>query len=124
MMLRHLGLYDQATLIENALLYTLEQGIHTGDFGKPGTASCGTTEFADHIIQNLGRKPSVSPVSASAESTKAFHPPARPTGHAIILGNKRGTEEITGADFLWKANNNPAFWLMPSGAACLKVIGW
>ncbi len=107
MMLRHLGLYDQATLIENALLYTLEQGIHTGDFGKPGTASCGTTEFADHIIQNLGRKPAVAPVSASAETTKAFHPPARPTGHTIMLGNKRGSEEITGADFFVESEQQP-----------------
>ena len=32
-MLRHLGLTENAAIIENALLYTLEQGIHTGDFG-------------------------------------------------------------------------------------------
>ena len=32
-MLRHLGLTENAAIIENALLYTLEQGVHTGDFG-------------------------------------------------------------------------------------------
>src|ERR1700709_621414 len=32
-MLLHLGLTENAAIIENALLYTLEQGVHTGDFG-------------------------------------------------------------------------------------------
>ncbi|MEJ0081236.1 MAG: isocitrate/isopropylmalate family dehydrogenase [Puia sp.] len=32
-MLRHLGFMQNAAVIENALLYTLEQGVHTGDFG-------------------------------------------------------------------------------------------
>src|SRR5437763_6301618 len=32
-MLRHLGLMEVAAIIENALLYTLEKGVHTGDFG-------------------------------------------------------------------------------------------
>jgi isocitrate dehydrogenase len=30
-MLRHLGFMENAAIIENALLYTLEQGVHTGD---------------------------------------------------------------------------------------------
>src|SRR5207237_5521788 len=32
-MLRHLGLMKSAETIENALLYTLEKGVRTGDFG-------------------------------------------------------------------------------------------
>jgi isocitrate dehydrogenase len=32
MMLRHVGLLQQAAIIENALLFTLESGIHTADF--------------------------------------------------------------------------------------------
>jgi len=30
---------ENAAIIENALLYTLEQGVHTGDFGDKGTPS-------------------------------------------------------------------------------------
>ena len=57
-MLRHLGLMQSAATIENALLYTLEQGIHTGDFGDKSKASLNTTEFADAIIGNFGKIPS------------------------------------------------------------------
>ncbi len=46
-MLRHLGLMESAGTIENALLYTLEQGIHTGDFGDKNIPSLNTTEFAN-----------------------------------------------------------------------------
>ena len=45
-MLRHLGLMQNAAEIENALLYTLEEGNHTGDFGDKSTPSLNTTDFA------------------------------------------------------------------------------
>src|SRR6478736_3330041 len=60
-MLRHLGLMEAATLIENALLYTLESGVHTGDFGDKSTQSLSTTEFANAIIQNFGKIPAHNP---------------------------------------------------------------
>ena len=56
-MLRHLGLMESAATIENALLYTLEQGVHTGDFGDKSKPALNTTEFADAIIENFGKKP-------------------------------------------------------------------
>ena len=48
---------ENAAIIENALLYTLEQGIHTGDFGDRNTPSLNTTDFAETIIRNFGRTP-------------------------------------------------------------------
>lgn len=60
-MLRHLGLMQSAGTIENALLYTLESGKHTGDFGEKGTPSLNTTEFANAIIANFGQKPAHNP---------------------------------------------------------------
>src|SRR4249920_1958545 len=51
-MLRHLGYMQHAAVIENALLYTLEEGIHTGDFGDRGTSALNTTAFAQAIIDN------------------------------------------------------------------------
>ena len=56
-MLRHLGLMENAAIIENALLYTLEQGIHTGDFGDRNTTALNTTAFARAIIDNFGKTP-------------------------------------------------------------------
>src|SRR6201989_1807886 len=50
--LRHLGLMENAAVIENALLYTLEQGVHTGDFGDKNTPALNTTQFTDAIISN------------------------------------------------------------------------
>src|SRR5574337_112238 len=59
-MLRHLGYMKNAAEIENALLYTLEQGIHTGDFGDRSTPSLNTTQFADAVISNFGKTPKVN----------------------------------------------------------------
>ena len=55
LMLRHLGLFDQASAIEHAVFVTLESGVLTGDVvgydrGTP------TTEYADAIIGNLGKR--------------------------------------------------------------------
>ena len=59
-MLRHLGFMEHAAVIENALLYTLENGIHTGDFGDKAIPSVNTTQFADAIISNFGKSPEVN----------------------------------------------------------------
>jgi isocitrate dehydrogenase len=57
MMLRHLGEFEAASSITNALIVTLEQGTLTRDVvGDTGAAS--TTQFTDAIIGNLGRKSS------------------------------------------------------------------
>lgn len=60
-MLQHLGLMESSTLIENALLYTLESGVHTGDFGDKSTPSLNTTDFAQAIINNFGKQPTHNP---------------------------------------------------------------
>src|SRR5687767_1350667 len=57
-MLRHIGLMENAATIENALLYTLENGIHTGDFGDKSIKPVNTTGFAEAIISNFGKQPS------------------------------------------------------------------
>src|ERR1700743_708716 len=66
-MLRFLGYSANAAIIENALLYTLEQGIHTGDFGEKGTASLNTVQFADAIIANLGKQPEKGAIVATSD---------------------------------------------------------
>jgi len=60
-MLRHLGLMEVAAILENALLYTLESGKHTGDFGSKTDQPLSTTAFAQAIIDNIGKIPVYQP---------------------------------------------------------------
>ncbi len=61
MMLNHIGQTDVAEKIQNAWLKTLEEGIHTYDIYKEGISAkkVGTKEFAQAVINNLGKKPSI-----------------------------------------------------------------
>lgn len=59
MMLAHVDLPEIATIIHNAWLKTLEDGLHTYDVYSEtiSTQKVGTKEFADAIIKRLGEKP-------------------------------------------------------------------
>ena len=60
MMLNHIGQTDVAEKVQNAWLTTIEEGIHTYDVFKEGTSKqkVSTSQFADAVINNLGKKPS------------------------------------------------------------------
>jgi isocitrate dehydrogenase len=59
LMLVHLGKTKVAERIQNAWLSTIEAGIHTADIYTEGLSKqkVGTAEFAQAVIQNLGRLP-------------------------------------------------------------------
>lgn len=59
-MLVHINQPEAATLIENAWLKTIEDGIHTGDIYSPELSKkkVGTQEFAEAVIERLGQQPS------------------------------------------------------------------
>lgn len=61
MMLTHIGETEAAGKIQNAWLKTMEDGIHTADIYKKGVSAqkVGTKEFADAVINNLGKTPQV-----------------------------------------------------------------
>ena len=61
MMLNHIGQTEVAEKVQNAWLKTLEDGIHTYDIFKEGTSKqkVGTKEFAESVIANLGKNPSI-----------------------------------------------------------------
>ena len=61
MMLNHIGQTEVAEKIQNAWLKTIEDGIHTYDIFKEGFSSekVGTKEFAQAVIKNLGKNPSL-----------------------------------------------------------------
>lgn len=56
LMLRHMGFFEHANAIEEALIYTLSvENIKTSDLTKVNPAS--TSEFTDAVIRNLGKNP-------------------------------------------------------------------
>ncbi|HVW95811.1 MAG TPA: NADP-dependent isocitrate dehydrogenase [Mucilaginibacter sp.] len=96
LMLRYMGLTENAAAIENSLLYTLEQGVHTGDFGDKHIASVNTDGFADAIIANLGKMPSRGSIEAKANiETKANHQHLSKNKLTLTKGVK---EEMVGVD--------------------------
>ncbi|WP_436518071.1 NADP-dependent isocitrate dehydrogenase [Ekhidna sp. To15] len=66
MMLNHIGQQDIAEKVTNAWACALEEGIHTADIYKEDVSKklVGTKEFADAVIERLGKKPTqIKPVT-------------------------------------------------------------
>lgn len=61
LMLNHIGQTQVAEKVHNAWLKTIEDGIHTYDVYKEDTSKqkVGTKEFADAVIANLGKTPTL-----------------------------------------------------------------
>ncbi|WP_092737246.1 NADP-dependent isocitrate dehydrogenase [Hymenobacter psychrophilus] len=59
LMLVHLGQNEVAARVHNAWLCALEDGIHTADIyrAETSTTKAGTQDFADAVIERLGRAP-------------------------------------------------------------------
>jgi isocitrate dehydrogenase len=59
MMLNHIGQGNIASIVHNAWLKTLEDGVHTYDIFVEGvsTQKVGTKEFAQAVIARIGQKP-------------------------------------------------------------------
>jgi isocitrate dehydrogenase len=107
MMLNHLGHFSYANQIENALLYTLEQGAHTGDFGSKTTPSLSTTEFAQQIINNLGKTPTKGQKLNVMPNQEVYTSPALPTQNKMTYSSPPATTEIMGADFFIESIEQP-----------------
>lgn len=58
-MLNHIGQFEVATKIENALLKLIEDGIHTPDIFNEEVSrlKVGTRQFTEELIDRLGEKP-------------------------------------------------------------------
>lgn len=106
-MLRHLGLMENAAIIENALLYTLEQGIHTGDFGDKSKPSLNTIEFADAIIDNFGKTPQINakPLLPNKPVTQTVF---KLDKNPMLVSQELTTEKIIGVDMFIESEEQPA----------------
>ena len=105
-MLRHLGLTENAAVIENALLYTLENGVHTGDFGDKRIPSVNTTQFAEAVISNYGKKPEqgVKEVMANKPGTPT---PFKLEHNAMMVSKEESNEIIGGVDMFIESSEQP-----------------
>lgn len=110
MMLRHLGLFGKAAMIENALLLALEQGVHTADFGGQSasgvaaTKACSTAEYTKEIISRLGSSPTRGALNGVdiAAPKKAENPKEN-----RILELQSGAGEVAGLDLFIMSNQQP-----------------
>ena len=105
-MLRHIGLMENAAIIENALLYTLEQGVRTGDFGDKNKPALNTTQFADAIIANFGKTPQLNarPVLPNMPKTPtSFKLDKNP----MLVTSEMEEEKIVGVDMFIESAEQP-----------------
>ena len=105
-MLRHLGFMENAAIIENALLFTLEQGIHTGDFGDKSMPALKTTEFAESIIKNFGKIPRVNakPLLPNKPVTPTIF---RLEKNPMMISKEMEDEVIVGVDMFIESAEQP-----------------
>ena len=105
-MLRHLGFMENAAVIENALLYTLEKGVHTGDFGDKTIPSVNTTEFADAIINNFGKEPGIGakPLLPNMNATKTYFKLEK---NPMLVSAEMSEERIAGVDMFIESAEQP-----------------
>ncbi len=106
-MLRHLGLMENASIIENALLYTLESGVHTGDFGDKSKASVNTTQFADAIIGNFGKEPQVG-AKPKLPNKPAVQTTFKLEKNPMMVSLEMQEEKIVGVDMFIESEEQPA----------------
>jgi isocitrate dehydrogenase len=105
-MLRHLGFMENAAIIENALLYTLENGTHTGDFGNKSTPAVNTTQFADAIINNFGKIPLHGAKKILPNITKTTTV-LKPAENVMMASGVTDEVRIVGVDFFIESNEQP-----------------
>ena len=117
-MLRHLGLMESAAMIENALLYTLEQGIHTGDFGDKNITAVNTTQFVETIIKNFGQKPEhlAKPLLPNKPMTQTVFKLEK---NPMLESKEMAGEKIIGVDMFIESNEQP----QQIATKCLRHAG-
>jgi len=105
-MLHHVGLTENAAVIENSLLYTLESGVHTGDFGDKTKPAVNTTDFAKAIINNLGKKPNVNarPIVPNKPGTPT---PFKLQKNPMMVSVETENETIMGVDMFIESDAQP-----------------
>jgi isocitrate dehydrogenase len=98
LMLRHLGQFDAAENLEQAVLRTLEDGIHTQDV-KVGTP-VGAAAFVDAIEARLGQRSSIA--------SRAYKKLDLPYVDRVSARSHPGSRTKDGADVFIESTDEPA----------------
>ena len=112
MMLVHLGYTQIAETIENALMKTIEEGIHTADiFSGKSKMKVGTQAFAKAVIEHLGQKPVHLPVQEFKASAKVPNSTQREE-----MDKGPSTKELMGIDIFlhWNGQKRDPNMLGPA----------
>jgi len=136
MLLEHTGQNKRSELLQNALLRTLEDGIHTGDIYNENytTKKVGTRAFGQAVIDRLGEEPQrVKAVHLNGETPKIqiqISEPVRSKKSLVGVdlfidwhndGNRdpdiigKGLEEAAGPDWTLKMITNRGVKVYPNG---------
>ena len=102
LMLVHIGQGEAASLIHNAWLATLEEGIHTYDIYKPSTSKeqVGTKEFAQAVVKRLGKMPhTLKSVHYHTNSSKKI-------SHAVDEKSTNAHKERMGVDIFIQSHDS------------------
>lgn len=101
MMLVHIGQPKVAESVHNALLRTIEDGIHTGDIYRDGTSQLrvGTDGFTDAVIERLGQKP---------EKIRAVHYENTEAIQTSITERRPRRKDLVGTDMFIDWGKEPA----------------
>ncbi len=106
-LLRHIGMRKSAAIIENALLYTLESGVHTGDVKGKGEP-VGTKAFAAAIAENLGKNPeTIEGCTVPAGDALAHKAPVRPSVNEIMTTHEQVKTTVCGCDVFLETTLTP-----------------
>jgi isocitrate dehydrogenase len=89
------------------LLYTIEQGVHTGDFGNKSIPPVNTTEFAKAVIENFGKQP-VQGAKSLLPDTPVTETHFRLEKNSMMESAETLSEKIIGVDFFIESNEQPA----------------
>ncbi len=102
MMLVHIGQADVATLIHNAWLTTIEEGIHTADIYHEGSSKkkVGTKEFAQAVIERLGKRPKSLTATEYKNDT-----PAMQREPKAEIEHKHAIKKVVGVDVFFTGEN-------------------
>jgi len=116
LMLIHIGQPEVATLVHNAWLRTLEDGVHTYDIYTEGVSKqkVGTKEFADAVIARVGQRPQqLKEVNYSATANEV-------NGTDKVSARSTEKKELVGVDIYleWREGTADAL-----GEAVQKVNG-
>ncbi|MEO8657633.1 MAG: NADP-dependent isocitrate dehydrogenase [Bryobacteraceae bacterium] len=94
LMLVHINQPDVASLVHNAWLKTLEDGVHTYDIFAEGVSKekVGTREFAQAVVDRLGQKP------ATLKTVEYKAGPSQVMSNDAGIGVPKEKKELVGCD--------------------------